>query len=157
MTRDEYFFISTFCMCADGFHNFCVVTDVIWNCELFLIVSMKLLTNSKILQVTLFSCSEAAILTPKVLTGTLLCLWIIIPEAASCTFMLIFHASNEGWTLQKIYQWQRGIHTETIMIRVSEQSLGFARVFIEASKIYKRTYFSSTMQSTYLKPSDAWT
>ncbi len=27
--------MNTFCMCADGFHNFCVVTDVIWNCELF--------------------------------------------------------------------------------------------------------------------------
>jgi hypothetical protein len=55
------FFISTFCMCADGFHNFCVITDVILNCELFCFLILE------ILSVTLFSCSETAIL--PMLTG----------------------------------------------------------------------------------------
>jgi hypothetical protein len=59
--------------------------------------------------VTLFKFSKVTILTMKTIAGTRL--WSEISywkPPRTCTIKQIFPASNERWTQQKIYQWQRG-------------------------------------------------
>ncbi len=58
-------------------------------------------------------------------------------------FTRIFPASNEGWTFERIDQWQRGKTVQKLWCGRWEQSLKLVRVLRDASK-YLYLFFSST-------------
>jgi hypothetical protein len=73
----------------------------------FSLASVKLLTNSKILPVIRFRGSEAAILAMQRLQEPA-CMVLKYPTGSRLRHVKLRDFFLQGWTLEKIYQWQRG-------------------------------------------------